>query len=240
VSVALHEFGHGLGFLTFVSQSGTKLSGLDDAFMRNLEDQRTGKFFPVMTDTERASASVATDNLHWAGPFADALGGAFTAGTGPNGHIHMYAPSSYQSGSSVSHVDTTLTPNEVMEPSYTGPNHDITLTLEFLEDIGWKITSGAPAATATPLPTRTPTATRTATPAAATPANGTATPRPTATPAAVAAPTCGAVPASGCRGSDVPEKSVLTRWPRAARAGDGPARAGAAGPGRCPGDGRSS
>ncbi len=228
-SVALHEFGHGLGFLTFVAQSGAKLSGLDDVFMRNLEDHRTAKLFPAMTDAERASASVATGSLHWVGPLADALSGALTAGVGPNGHIQMYAPGTYQSGSSVSHVDTTLTPNELMEPSYTGPDHDVALTREFLEDIGWQLAAAPPPATATrtptPAPTRTPTrtatpgpaatATRTPTPAGATATPGTATPRPatpvpTSTPSGVAAPTCGAAPDAGCRGSEAPGKDVLT------------------------------
>lgn len=231
-SVALHEFGHGLGFLTFVGQSGAKLSGLDDAFMRNLEDHRTAKLFPAMTDAERASASLATGNLQWVGPFADALSGELTAGVGPTGHIRMYAPSTYQSGSSVSHVDTALSPNEVMEPSYTGPNHDLALTLEFLEDIGWTLAS-APAATpsrtatppaatrtATPAPTRT--ATRTPTPSATparTPTGGgaTGTAHPTATPAATGAPAptaaptpvCGAAPAAGCHTSAVVGKDLL-------------------------------
>ncbi len=190
VSVALHEFAHGLGFLTFVSQSGAKLSGLDDAFMRLLEDHRTAKLFPAMTDAERAAASVATGNLQWVGAFGDALSGQFTAGVGTTGHIQMFAPSTYQSGSSVSHVDTALTPNEVMEPSYTGPNHDVELTLEFLEDVGWKVSSGVapgPTATrtATPVPTRT--ATRTATPV--TTATRTPTPVATATRTATAAAT---------------------------------------------------
>jgi hypothetical protein len=202
VSVAMHEFAHGLGFLTFVSQSGAKLNGLDDVFMRNLEDHTTLKLFPAMTDAERASASVDTNNLHWVGPLADALSGAYTAGVGPNGHIHMFAPNPFQSGSSVSHVDTTLTPNELMEPSYTGPDHDLTLTLEFLEDIGWHVTSGAPqptaTRTATPTPTRTatrtPTPSRTATPVVQPTTTRTATPAPGATATRTATPLLTATP----------------------------------------------
>ena len=189
VSVALHEFGHGLGFLSLVDQSGAKLSGLDDAFIVNLEDHRTGKQFPLMTNAERASAMLATGNLHWVGPFADASSDMLTAGVGPDGHIRMYAPSAYQPGSSVAHVDTVATPNEVMEPSYTGPDHDITLTLEFLEDLGWQVRSGAPpdGGTVTPTPV--------------------ATPMPTATPVALA---CDPAPSTGCRVSDVPGKNALS------------------------------
>jgi len=220
-SVALHEFGHGLGFLTFVSQSGAKLSGLDDVFMRNLEDHRTLKLFPAMTDAERASASIATGNLHWVGPLADALSGAFTAGVGPNGHIHMFAPGTFQSGSSVSHVDTTLTPNEVMEPSYTGPNHDVTLTLEFLEDIGWHVTSGTPQTTATRTPTPLPTPTRTPTPTPTRTATRTATPGSTATTTRTATPAPGATAtrtATAVRTATSTPTPIRTATPAAATA----------------------
>lgn len=54
----------------------------------------------------------------------------------------MYAPNPAQSGSSVSHYDTALSPDELMEPSYTGPLHDVGLTLELFADLGWNVSSG--------------------------------------------------------------------------------------------------
>jgi hypothetical protein len=106
----------------------------------------------------------------------------------------MYAPSSYETGSSVSHVDTALVPNEMMEPSYTGPDHDVTLTLEFLEDVGWRLATDPGTGTTTPGNPQ-PTATH---------------PMPTGTPTPVAAAvSCNPAPLSGCRRSDVPAKDTF-------------------------------
>ena len=54
----------------------------------------------------------------------------------------LYTPNPYQGGSSVSHWDTRMTPNQLMEPAI---NSDLThsvvtpqdLTFELLKDIGW-------------------------------------------------------------------------------------------------------
>lgn len=131
VTVLLHELGHGLGFLTLVSLStGAKFQGFDDAYMRFLENHATGKSYPQMTDFERVVASTSTENLHWTG--ANVV-------TASGGHVQVYAPNPGQSGSSVSHFDTVLTPNELLEPFYTGPLHDPGLTVELFADLGWVV-----------------------------------------------------------------------------------------------------
>lgn len=196
VSIVLHELGHGLGFSTFVSLStGAKLGGFDDAYMVSLEDFGTGKHYPIMTDAERVTASKNTGNLQWTGALVTAASGGYSSGVGATGFLRMYAPNPQQSGSSVSHFDTALTPNELMEPSYTGPNHDVTTTLTLLRDLGWNPVVAAtatptrtptPTVTATRTPTPTVTATRTATPTATTTATRTATATLTATPAPTA------------------------------------------------------
>lgn len=64
------------------------------------------------------------------------------AGADANGHVLMYAPNPFQSGSSVSHYDTSATPNLLMEPAV---NADLTqtveppkdLTLPLFKEIGW-------------------------------------------------------------------------------------------------------
>ncbi len=148
VAVVLHELGHGLGFLTLVNLgTGAKLAGLDDAFMLNLEDHTTGKRYPVMTDAERVAASTNAGNLHWVGAQVKAASGVLTAGR-VGDHVRMFAPSPQQGGSSVSHFDTTLAPNEVMEPVYTGPLHTPGLTLPLFQDIGWA--TGSPDISVTP------------------------------------------------------------------------------------------
>jgi hypothetical protein len=64
------------------------------------------------------------------------------AGADPAGRALLYTPNPYESGSSVSHWDTSATPNQLMEPAI---NADLTisvsepkdLTKSLLEDIGW-------------------------------------------------------------------------------------------------------
>ena len=64
------------------------------------------------------------------------------AGTDALGRAQMFAPNPFQSGSSVSHFDTTMFRNQLMEPSINGdltqsviPPQDLTFRL--LQDIGW-------------------------------------------------------------------------------------------------------
>jgi FG-GAP-like repeat len=145
VSVVLHELGHGLGFQSFVDlASGTQLIGFDDVFSHNLENHSTGKLYPQMTDAERVTASQSTGNLHWVGANVVAASGSLTAGVHPSGHVQMYAPNPQQPGSSVSHFDTAVAPNELMEPFYTGANHDVALTLDLFSDLGWALAPPRP------------------------------------------------------------------------------------------------
>jgi len=147
LSVVLHELGHGLGFQSFVSlATGAKLGfpPFDDIFSRNLEIHSTGKLYPQMTDAERVTASQSTGNLHWVGANVVAASGSLTAGVHPSGHVQMFAPNPQQPGSSVSHFDTAVAPNEMMEPFYTGANHDVALTLDLFADLGWALVPPGP------------------------------------------------------------------------------------------------
>ncbi len=68
LSVALHEMGHGLGFLTFVNlASGAKLNGFDDSFMVFLERHSTALNYPAMTAAQRIAGSISNGDLHWTG-----------------------------------------------------------------------------------------------------------------------------------------------------------------------------
>jgi hypothetical protein len=91
-----------------------------------------------MSNAERVAASMATGNLHWVGPNVVAVSRQrLSTGVDLNGHVEMFAPNPQQPGSSVSHFSTSLSPNELMEPSYTVPLHDVGLAKELLTDIGW-------------------------------------------------------------------------------------------------------
>jgi cysteine-rich repeat protein len=139
VTVALHEVAHGLGFEALVNLStGAKPNGADDAFMRHLEDHSTHKLWPEMGNAERAISSIDSGDLDWVGANVIAAGATLVAGRDPaNGHVAMYAPDPLEDGSSVSHFDTALFPDELMEPFIVGPNHNVDLTVALLRDIGW-------------------------------------------------------------------------------------------------------
>ena len=137
-TVALHELGHGMGFISFVDvETGAEMNGLDDAFLQFLVDDRTGKTFPAMSDAERRSAIVATGHLKWNGDHVVAASGRLTTGADANGRVEMYAPPQPEVGSSVSHWSDVLVPAELMQPFFTQPIHTIGLAAEALADMGW-------------------------------------------------------------------------------------------------------
>ncbi|HKV68508.1 MAG TPA: FlgD immunoglobulin-like domain containing protein, partial [Gaiellales bacterium] len=74
------------------------------------------------------------------------------AGLTANGHVKMFAPNPFQSGSSVSHWDVSCTPNLLMEPAI---NPDLTDSIDLADamfrDLGWlprllDVPGGGPAA----------------------------------------------------------------------------------------------
>lgn len=68
VTVLLHEFGHGLGFLTLVDlPSGTEQQGRPDIFERNIVDNGTGKLWGSMSDSERAASALNVRQVAWDG-----------------------------------------------------------------------------------------------------------------------------------------------------------------------------
>jgi hypothetical protein len=140
LTTLLHELAHGLGFQTFEDAStGMEAGGFPDVFLRGIREQNASPTaLTDMTDAERASASLSDPNLYWAGSNVQAAASTLTAGL-VAGHVRLYAPTTFQGGSSVSHYSSALTPNQLMEPVYTGPNHDLTLTTDLLRDLGWPV-----------------------------------------------------------------------------------------------------
>ena len=139
-TVVLHELAHGLGFATFVDvTTGKKFgtgNGYNDAFMLNLHDHSLNLPWSSMSDAQRAASAIDSGDLHWIGSQVTANSGGLTAGKS-GGHVRMYAPSTLAPGSSVSHFDTALAPNELMEPFITGAQTNPGLALSLMQDIGW-------------------------------------------------------------------------------------------------------
>ena len=148
VSVVIHELAHGLAFRTYVDlATGEKLAGSNDTYMLNLE--RHGAIpsdYPSMSNAQRVAASKATGDLHWIGPSVRAASGLLTAGR-VGDHVRMYAPGMQEPVSSVSHWDTVLSPDQPVEPFYTGPLHDPGLELALFQDVGWLTSACAPSTT---------------------------------------------------------------------------------------------
>lgn len=151
VSVVVHEIGHGLGFQTFVNlTTGAKLAGFNDVYMLDLERHgATPALYPNMSNAQRVAAAISDPNLHFIGTDVTTQGLATLSVGISNGHVRMHGPSPAQPGSSVSHWSTALFPNELMEPVYTAPNHNVGLALALMKDIGWTTCATAPVVTST-------------------------------------------------------------------------------------------
>lgn len=68
VHVLLHEFGHGLGFLTLVDlSSGLESLGVPDIFERNILDTTSGKTWPELSPVDRAASVLNTRDIVWNG-----------------------------------------------------------------------------------------------------------------------------------------------------------------------------
>jgi len=68
VTVLLHEFGHGLGFLTFVDlNSGQENLARPDIFERFILDTTSGKTWPDMTPADRAGSATNARHIVWNG-----------------------------------------------------------------------------------------------------------------------------------------------------------------------------
>jgi hypothetical protein len=71
VVVLLHEFGHGLGFASFVNSStGSLFNGLQDVYSQFLFDNTVGLHWPDMTNGQRAASAINPLNVVFTGPQA--------------------------------------------------------------------------------------------------------------------------------------------------------------------------
>ncbi|HMC96759.1 MAG TPA: T9SS type A sorting domain-containing protein [Flavobacteriales bacterium] len=163
VSVALHEFGHGLGFVGVSKKEGTigsfgllqasdfaplstsfpwpeldTLPGIFDRYLKNQLDE-------VLTNAQNPSDFLGTaftsNQVYWNGPIALAANG--------DNSIRIYAPSTYALGSSCVHLNENSYPpssaNELMTPfsgagdsnHWPGP-----ICIGMLRDIGWNVAPG--------------------------------------------------------------------------------------------------
>jgi len=73
LAVLLHEFGHGLGFLTLTDETnGTFFGGQPSIWDRYLMDNVSHKHWIDMTNAERIASAINTGHLVWDGPAVNA------------------------------------------------------------------------------------------------------------------------------------------------------------------------
>lgn len=151
LSTVLHEIIHGLGFLeTSIPSTGDFNPAYPDIFTQFLEEHTLSLTWPNMTSAQRFF-SLRNDNLHWVGDITRAesewlqsrLPSNAINRHWANGHVSLFAPSSYNSGSSGSHFDEFLKPDEIMEhaESPEDPKNHIGLAKQVLQDMGWPVFS---------------------------------------------------------------------------------------------------
>lgn len=148
LGVVLHELGHGLGFVSFVDQNGAGVADSGGTALLSIYDQYvydegSAQFWPQMTAAQRAQSEIGSGangntGLVWNAAHVNAHLGRETGGVTVNNHMRLYAPHTYDASSSVSHWDSSATPDLLMEPNYslnTGDHTDLTTCV--LYDLGW-------------------------------------------------------------------------------------------------------
>jgi hypothetical protein len=143
LSVFIHELVHGMGFITFMRENGLtnfKFEDGNDAlsiFTHNLKSVEDDELLSNLPWYSRGQAFLSETGLVWAGEKVNSLASGYDEGL-TNGQVQMYAPAE-QSDSSLSHFSDNLSPDEVMEPFYTGFFDGFGLATQALGDIGWTI-----------------------------------------------------------------------------------------------------
>ena len=100
---ALHEIGHGLGFLSLLRENGSQaLAGYSDVYTNRLYSETMG-LLTGLSDADRQNAITSETGLTWAGGAVDGLASTLPQGT-TGGNVRIYAPNPYEPGSSVSHL----------------------------------------------------------------------------------------------------------------------------------------
>lgn len=168
VSVALHELCHGLGFISSLQRYGetnsatwgweTSYPVIMDRFIENGSWQTLVNQYPTANELPSAAlySELIGGNIWFNGPYADQANGG--------GRVRLYAPGTWSSGSSISHLDYDTYgggPNTLMVYALNAGAtvHDPgPVTKGILKDIGWKFEAPpTPTPTFTPTPTATPT-----------------------------------------------------------------------------------
>jgi len=136
VSTALHELGHGLGFLSLMNQDGSYSTSNPDIYTRLLVlgNNVTTPTLPDLTQAQRGTAQTS-GNLFSSGPLTRLSGAGLNA--------RIFAPNPFQAGSSTSHLDEATFPgsNEMMTPIASATTHEFgPVARSMMADFGYVMT----------------------------------------------------------------------------------------------------
>ena len=138
VTVILHELLHGMGFASSTSANSLSSRPLPNAYTNALENRAGENLVLVFNGlTNELSAQLSSNQLFIRTPTFD----------NSNDLPKVYAPPTYQSGSSISHLDEVTyrnTPNSLMKPSIAPGAivHDPgDIALNILYDMGWSFSN---------------------------------------------------------------------------------------------------
>ena len=141
LSVAAHEIAHGLHFSGLMQYSGSTAQygylGYPSIYETFMEDAGGTKLITYTNHSTALGNLVTSDNLWWNGTNANAANGG--------GQVKMYAPTTWSSGSSYSHLDYETfkkTVNSLMV-YMIGPgssqHNPGPVTMGILKDMGWNL-----------------------------------------------------------------------------------------------------
>jgi hypothetical protein len=102
VTVAVHEMGHGLGFLSSIDSLGYYGSGIDPPYPYPFDHYVGDADGNILFTSPASWQKVINNNVFWTGPFAK-YAYDFTFNTAQG--VPLFAPTPYQPGSSISHLD---------------------------------------------------------------------------------------------------------------------------------------
>lgn len=152
VTVAAHEIGHGLNFSGTAQYSGGTgsygFSGYPNIYDTFMEDNGGTKLTAYANPSAALGTLLTSGSLWFNGTNANAANG---------GRVKMYAPGTWSSGSSYSHLDEIFngTVNDMMTYSVASgsSNHNPgPVTTGLLKDLGWVLAGTTPAVSTLYLP----------------------------------------------------------------------------------------
>ncbi len=141
VTVVIHELIHGLGFFDTMSADestgswgAASIPVIYDTFIENFAGNRLTDTLKFENPSEELKNELTSDSLYFKGPLS------INANFGQR--VRIYAPSTYDPGSSISHLDEETTPDTsaLMTPFINKSEsiHDPgKLTMSMLGDLGW-------------------------------------------------------------------------------------------------------